>query len=159
MSETMVVTDWSVVPTEQVEAMLVSWSARESSVKAELLAALAVFVQRRAWEPWECVSPSQWLSWKCGLGRVAASEHIRAAIARTRLPAVHQALREGHITWSKVREITRVATRESEPDWLELALAGTANHIERVVRAFRRVTPADVEQQHADRVSRRKLAA
>ena len=113
----------------------------------------------RAWELWECVSPSQWLSWKCGLGRVAASEHIRAAIARTRLPAVHQALREGHITWSKVREITRVATRESEPDWLELALAGTANHIERVVRAFRRVTPADVEQQHADRVSRRKLAA
>ena len=120
-------------------------------MKAELLAALALFVERRAWERWECLSPVQWLSWKCGLGRVAASEHVRVAMALTRLPAVHKALREGRISWSKLREITRVATPDSEPDWLELALAGTANHVERVVRAFRRVTPAQVEQQHADR--------
>ena len=145
------VQDWSQVPTERVEALLVTWAAREAAVKAEFLAALAVFVQRRAWEGWECVSPSQWLSWKCGLGRVAASEHVRVALALTRLPSVHDALRDGRITWSKVREITRVATPESERSWLDLALAGTAAHVERTVRAFRRVTPAQVEHQHDDR--------
>lgn len=144
-------TDWSTVPSDEIEALLVSWSAREAAVRAELLAVLAVFVERRGWERWECLSPQQWLSWKCGLGRVAASEHVRVAMALTRLPAVAAALRSGRLTWSKVREITRVATPESEPDWLRLAEAGTAAHVERVVRAFRRVTPAQVEHQHADR--------
>ncbi len=151
MADESEVTEWSTVPADEIEAMLVSWSAREASVKAELLTVLAVFVERRGWERWECSSPQQWLSWKCGLGRVAASEHVRVAVALTRLPAIHQALRDGRITWSKVRAITRVATPDSEPDWLLLAEAGTADHVERVVQAFRRVTPAHVEQQHAER--------
>ena len=145
------VVDWSGVPTERVEALLVSWAARESAAKAQFLAALAVFVERRGWEGWECVSPAQWLSWKCGLGRVAASEHVRAAVVLRGLPAVHAALAEGRITWSKVREITRVATPESEVSWLDLALAGTAAHVERTVRAFRRSSPTDVAAQQTDR--------
>ena len=40
---------------------------------------------------------------------------------------------------------------ETEQVWLDLALAGTAAHIERLVRAFRRVSPADVAHQHEDR--------
>lgn len=143
--------DWSSVPTAEVESFLVSWAAREAAVRARFLTILAVWYHRRGWEAWECVSPVQWLGWKCGLGRVAAHEHIRVALALESLPAIAAAMAEGRLTWSKVREITRVATPESEQQWLDIALASTANHVERVVRAFRRVTPAQVEQQHLDR--------
>lgn len=139
------------VSIEEIEARLVSWSAREAAVKAELLAVLGEWITRRGWERWGCASPQQWLSWKCGLGRVAASVHIRVAVALVRLPAIAEALADGRITWSKVRAITRVATPESEQEWLTFALAGTADHVDRLVRSFRRITPADAEHQHTDR--------
>jgi Domain of unknown function (DUF222) len=142
---------WSALPIERVEALLVSWAARESVAKAQFLGALGEFVERRGWDAWGCVSPSQWLSWKCGLGKVAASEHVRAAVKLRSLPRIHAAMTEGSLSWSKVREVTRVATSETEHVWLDLALAGTAAHIERLVRAFRRVSPADVAHQHEDR--------
>lgn len=141
----------SQVSIEEIESQLVSWSARESAVKAELLGVLAEWMARRGWERWGCTSPQQWLSWKCGLGRVAASVHIRVAMALTGLPAIAAALADGRITWSKVRAITRVATPASEQEWLTFALAGTAEHVDRLVRSFRRITPADAEHQHTDR--------
>ena len=136
---------------EEIEARLVSWSAREAAVKAEVLGVLAEWMGLRGWERWGCTSPQQWLSWKCGLGRVAASVHIRVAMALTRLPAIAAALADGRITWSKARAITRVATPASEQEWLTFALAGTADHVDRLVRSFRRITPADAEHQHTDR--------
>lgn len=143
--------DWSGVSTTEVETLLVSWAAREASVRARFLATLAVWYRRRGWEAWECVSPAQWLSWKCGLGSVAAHEHLRVALALETLPAITAAMGEGKLSWTKVREVTRVATPESEEKWLTIALDGTAAHVEKVVRAFRRITPAQVEHQHADR--------
>ena len=98
------------MPSERLEAELVTWAARESAIKATFLAALAEFVRRRGWEPWECVSAAQWLSWKCALGRVAASEHVRVAAALEPLPGIHATLADGTLTWSKVRAMTRVAT-------------------------------------------------
>jgi hypothetical protein len=43
----------------------------------------------------------------------------------------------GELSYSKVRALTRVATPETESTSLELALYGTASHIEKLVRAFR----------------------
>ena len=49
----------------------------------------------------------------------------------------------GRISYSKVREITRVAIPETEDYFLMIAEHGTANHVEKLVRAFRRCKEAE----------------
>jgi len=132
-------------------AALVGASAVEAASKARFLALLGEFVERQAWEEEGCVSAVQWLSWRCGLGSVAASEHIRVAGALRSLPAVAAALASGAITWSKVRAITRIATPATEATWLDVALDGTAAHVEQIVRNQRRIKAADAEHQEATR--------
>ena len=65
-------------------------------------------------------------------------------------------MRRGVVSYSKVRAVTRVATPETEQTLLDVALAGTAAHVEQVVRAWRRVDrtaeSADDRRRHASRV-------
>ncbi len=132
-------------------AALVGASAVEAASKARFLALLGEFVERQAWEEEGCVSAVQWLSWRCGLGSVAAREPIRVAGALRSLPAVAAALASGAITWSKGRAVTRIATPATEAMWLEVALDGTAVHVEQIVRNQRRITAADAEHQEETR--------
>jgi hypothetical protein len=48
-------------------------------------------------------------------------------------------MRRGEISYSKVRALTRIATAANEQDLLDFARAGTAAHVERLVRGKRRV--------------------
>jgi hypothetical protein len=61
----------------------------------------------------------------------------------------------GELSFSKVRALTRVATEQNEVELLEVAKAGTAAHVEKLVRAMRRATgPADcaeANRQHDQR--------
>ena len=132
-------------------AALAGASAVEAASKARFLALLGEFLGRQAWEDEGCVSAVQWLSWRCGLGSVAASEHIRVAQALRCLPAIAASLASGAITWSKVRAVTRIATPATESTWLDVALDGTAAHVEQIVRTQRRITAADADHQDATR--------
>ena len=49
----------------------------------------------------------------------------------------------GELSYSKVRAITRVATLESEQDFIDVAAHATASQIERLARAYQRVRDAD----------------
>ena len=64
-------------------------------------------------------------------------------------------MRRGAISYSKVRAITRVATRETEERLLDFARCATAAHVERLVRAWRRVDriaeAEDDRRRHAGR--------
>ena len=53
------------------------------------------------------------------------------------LPACAQALSTGEISWSAVRELTRVAVRETEHEWLEFARGKTLRQLEQVLAAKR----------------------
>jgi hypothetical protein len=50
-----------------------------------------------------------------------------------------QALARGELSYSKVRALTRVATPETEERLLAVGRAGTAAHVERIVRGWRQV--------------------
>ena len=80
-----------------------------------------------------------WLNWQCGISRVAAREKVRTARALESLPKIAAAFGEGRLSYSKVRALTRAATAETEDMLLHIALNGTAAHVERTVRGFRRV--------------------
>ncbi|MDO9319444.1 MAG: DUF222 domain-containing protein [Gammaproteobacteria bacterium] len=54
------------------------------------------------------------------------------------LPGIDDAFRSGTISYSKVRAMTRSATPENEQMLLQVALHGTAQHVEQLVRKYRR---------------------
>jgi hypothetical protein len=64
-------------------------------------------------------------------------DKLRVAEALKGLPRITQALRDGAATWSSVRELTRVATPETEQAWLDSARGRTAHEVERRVSGHR----------------------
>jgi len=100
-------------------------------------------------------SCAAWLSWRVGFAPGAAREHVRVARALGALPLLSQALARGELSYAKVRELTRVATPETEERLLAVGRAGTAEHVERIVRGWRRVDriaeAKDAARQHSGR--------
>jgi hypothetical protein len=84
-------------------------------------------------------SCAEWLTWRIGLAPGAAREHVRVARALGSLPRLADALARGELSYSKVRALTRVATSDTEERLLKVGTAGTAAHVERIVRAWRYV--------------------
>ena len=119
-------------------------SARIQAATYELLVLIREFDEREGWDG--CVSCAQWLSWRAGLAPGAAREHVRVARALGKLPKLSDAMRRGKISYSKVRAVTRVATPDNEDDLLYVCQAGTAAHVERIARAWRRID-RNVEQE------------
>jgi len=110
-----------------------------NAATAHFLTLVAEFDRREGWAQHGMASCAQWLNWQCGIGRVAATEKVRTARALESLPMISAAFGEGRLSYSKVRALTRVATVETEDTLLHIALNGTAAHLERTVRGFRRV--------------------
>ena len=139
---------------EQLADRIAELSARIQAATYELLVLIHQFDQREGWSDFS--SCAHWLSWRAGLAPGAAREHVRVARALADLPRLSDAMRRGVISYSKVRAVTRVATPETEQTLLDVALAGTAAHVEQVVRAWRRVDrtaeAADDRRRHASRV-------
>jgi hypothetical protein len=108
-----------------------------NAANARWLALIAEFDRRRAWEEWGVKSCAHWINWKCGLALGAAREKLRTAHALTQLPRIAGAMSEGKISFSKVRAMTRVADKSNEDYLLNVALNGTANHVEKLVRSYR----------------------
>ena len=63
-----------------------------------------------------------------------ARDRVRVASALEALPAIGSALAAGSVTFSAVRELTRVATGETERAWLDAIEGLTAREIEDAVR-------------------------
>ena len=109
------------------------------SVTKLVTASVSQFDHKEGWAQHGMASCAQWLSWQCGIGSVAAREKVRTARALESLPKIQAAFGEGRLSYSKVRALTRVATAATEETLLHIALNGTAAHVERTVRGFRRV--------------------
>ena len=113
-------------------------AARIQAATYELLAMIHQFDERGGWGD-GFSSCAHWLNWRTGLAMGAAREKVRVAKALPKLPRVSDAMRRGTVSYSKVRAITRVATSDTEERLLTFAGSGTAAHVERLVRAWRRV--------------------
>jgi hypothetical protein len=111
-------------------------SAHLDAATARLLDLIREFDAREGWSN-GFRSCADWLSWRVGLDKGAARERVRVARALGALPRLAQALAGGEISYSKVRALTRVATPETEERLLGVARAGTAVHVERIVRGWR----------------------
>src|SRR3989441_3795618 len=115
-------------------------SAHLDAATARLLDLIREFDARGGWGNGSGFrSCAHWLTWRVGLDPGAARERVRVARALGTLPRLAEALACGELSYSKVRALTRVATPETEERLLKVGRAGTAEHVERIVRGWRRV--------------------
>ncbi len=129
-------------------------SAHVEAATARLLDLIREFDARGGWNT-GFRSCAAWLSWRVGLNLGAAREKVRVARALGTLPLLAHALSRGELSYAKVRALTRVATSETEERLLGVGRAGTAAHVERIVRGWRRVDRyaerREAKRQHASR--------
>src|SRR5207245_9168817 len=113
-------------------------SAHLDAAAARLLDLIREFDDRGGWGN-GFRSCAHWLTWRIGLDQGAARERVRVARALGSLPRLARALARGELSYSKVRALTRGAARQTGEGPLTVGRAGTAEHVERIVRAWRRV--------------------
>ena len=135
------------LPLELIEREIESLAARINAGSARWLELIGEFDRRTGWGMTGCRSTAEWVAWRCALTPRAAREHVRVARTLPELPLIREAFAAGALSYSKVRALTRVADRESEAELLELARYATAAQLERMVRAARRVTTAEADEQ------------
>ena len=145
----------NIVELDRIGDEIAELSAHLDAASARLLELIREFDARGGWNN-GFLSCAHWLCYRVGLEMGAARERVRVARALGTLPRLAQALARGELSYSKVRALTRIATPEIEERLLKVGLAGTAEHVERIVRGWRRV---DRKVEAEDTVRRHKQRA
>src|SRR5438105_15716268 len=87
------------VPLERLESELTELAANLFAAMCRWLLMLAEFDRRKGWTTWECRSCAHWLNWRCGIGTVAAREHVRVAHRLRALPQTTEAFSRGELSY------------------------------------------------------------
>ncbi len=142
-------------PTHEIADQILELAGHLNAANYRFLTLIAEFDRRSGWACGATQDCAHWLNWKCGIDMGAAREKVRTARALENLPQVSAAMERGEVSYSKVRAITRVATPENEHYFLQIALHGTAHHVETLVRAYRRATEAEeLSREHQQQMNR-----
>ena len=137
---------------EELEIQICDLASQIAQQTCRFLELLAAFDQAGGWHDRGFVSASQWLSWRCGMTRTTAREHMRVARSLPRLPLITAQFRSGHLSYSKVRALTRVATAETEPELVNIARGASASQLDRFISGLRSAGVLDdVEAAHRRR--------
>ena len=140
----------------ELESQITALAGHLNAASHRLLMLIAEFDRREGWGGDGATrSCAHWLSWKCGIEQGAAREKVRVARALEALPLISAAMARGELSYSKVRALTRVATPDTEDDLLMIALHGTAEHVERTVRGYRRALESVELSREAQQVANR----
>jgi hypothetical protein len=152
--------------TPELESELLGLAGHIAAAEARFLQLLGEFDERGGWAGDGILSCAHWLSWRAGMSRRTAAERLRVAHALRNLPRIADAFAAGRVSYSKVRALTRITGSDTatltriaaeiaagtsdlphttvadpataEEVLLNLALCGTASHVETIVRAVRR---------------------
>jgi hypothetical protein len=146
----------NIVELERLGDEIAQLAAHLDAATARLLDLIREFDARGGWGN-GFTSCAAWLTWRVGLDPGAARERVRVARALGTLPRLAQALAHGELSYSKVRALTRVATPETEERLLAVGRAGTAEHVEIIVRGWRRMDRKAEAQESTRRRHNRAL--
>jgi hypothetical protein len=90
------------------------------------------------WRAHGYASLVQYMELELGYSPRAAMERLRVANVIVDLPAIAEALDQGELPFSAARELTRVATPDTEADWLAACAGKNLRNIEDMVAAHDR---------------------
>ena len=146
--------DLSLKSNEELAGEITLLAAHIQAATCRLLMLVAEMDRREAFGDLHFKSCAHWLSFCTGDSLPTAREKVRVARKLEECPVVQQAFSEGRVSYSKVRAITRIISPENEETLLEFALGGSTSQLERIVRTYRRLAPAEQElttRQHERR--------
>ncbi|MFK7893796.1 MAG: DUF222 domain-containing protein [Granulosicoccus sp.] len=126
------------VSTDELESSITKLCVDLNAATYRQLVLIAEFDRRKAWGGNGVRSCAHWLNWRCGISLVAAREKVRVAHALEKLPRTSEAFASGQLSYSKARAITRVGTEHNEECLLTYARYGSASHLDKTVRLYRR---------------------
>ena len=126
---------------DQLADEITTLAGQINAANYRFLKLIAEFDKREAWSGSGIRSCAHWLNWQCGIALNSAREKVRVARALDGLIEINKAFEKGELSFSKVRAMTRVATPLNESYLLMIANHGTAQHMEVLVRAYRKVSP------------------
>ena len=142
---------------EHLENQITELSAHIHAATYRLLELIREYDDSHGWAGPGLNSCAHWLNWKCGINLGAAREKVRVAHALKDLPKISEKFRKGAVSYSKVRAMTRVATEKNEDYLLGIARHGTAAHVERLVRNYRKVKRIEALELDNERHATRQL--
>ena len=106
-----------------------SLAKRRGALDHEELALIREANAVALWRELGMVSIREYLERRMGYTPGVASERVRVAEALDAMPALDGALEAGELSYSAVREITRIATRRTERAWLAACRGKTVKEI------------------------------
>ena len=145
-------------PLDALGERIAELAAQISAATYELLVMLRDFDERGGWNG-GFRSCAHWLNWRAGIDLGAAREKVRVARSLAALPRLSESMRRGELSYAKVRALTRIATPANEEELLHFARAGTASHVEKLVRSMRLVDRQEAHQREERRHEGRYLRA
>ena len=121
-----------------VHEKLVGIAKRRAALDVDEARWLRIAEEAQIWKHFGMVSPLDYLERKLGYGPHAANERLRVARELGELPKIEKALETGELHYSAVRELSRIATAETEKLWLDEAAGKSLREIEGMVVGLRR---------------------
>jgi len=113
------------------QTALTNWSMHRLTVLIRRMEACEGHVE------YGCPTLAHYLELVCGVSRIAARQRIRVARALGELPLIDREFKAGRLSYAKVRSLVRIATPETEREWVAKAKKLTAEDLERVVARAR----------------------
>ena len=108
-----------------IQTEIVSLCADIHRAEFRLIELIEQLDREHLWRHDAMPSCAHWLHAHCGLDLVTAREKVRIAHALPKLPMITEAFRDGRLSYSKVRALTRVAVPETEVELLDVAVSTT----------------------------------
>jgi hypothetical protein len=117
------------VSIEELDRNILSLCTRINAATYELLVMIREFDERCGFLKWGLLNSAEWLAFRCDLSLITAKEKVRVARALKDLPLVSESFSSGELSYTKVRELTRVANAANEEELLAFALRHTAAQV------------------------------
>lgn len=132
-------------PIEDLDRNILNLCTHINAATYELLVLIREFDERAGFLQWGLHNCAEWLAWRCDLSMTTALEKVRVAHALKTLPGIAASFAAGELSYTKVRELTRVAHRDNEEDLLAFALRATAAHVAERSRELRLGNDASID--------------
>ncbi len=117
----------------RVDEQLRGIAARRAALDVEEARLLRYAEELKLWRGYACGSMIEYLERAMGYAPHTAAERLRVARALAELPLIAEALENGELAHSAVRELSRVAVPATEDAWLESARGKNLRQIEAMV--------------------------
>jgi hypothetical protein len=126
------------VGAKEIDLALRSLAQQQAALDADEMHWLRIAEQQKAWPALGYVHGLEYLEDVFGYAPRTAMERLRVARELGELPQLEDALRVGELSYSVVRELTRVATPETVEAWLEQARGRRFRDVEQLVAGRRK---------------------